>query len=57
MSVAVDEAAKAAVAAGLIANGEKIVVAASRRHPRTPSDTVWTYTVGETVTASAESRN
>lgn len=55
MSVAVDDAARAAVQAGLIAEGERVVVAASRRHPRTPSDTVWTYTVGEHTDAHSGS--
>jgi len=42
---AVDDAARAAVAAGLLAVGERIVVAASRENPRRPSDTIWAYQV------------
>jgi pyruvate kinase len=57
MSIAVDEAAQAAVEAGLITEGEKIVVAASRLHPRTPSDTVWTYTVSDNVAETPASRS
>jgi pyruvate kinase len=57
MIVAVDDAAREAVRAGLITVGEQIVVAASRLHPRTPSDTIWTYTAGEAATELPESRS
>ena len=57
MSIAVEHAVRAGVDAELLAHGQTIVVAASRRHPRTPSDTVWTYTVSEHTAATPESRN
>jgi pyruvate kinase len=46
MDRAVERAAAAAIAGNLLQPGERVVVAASRGNPRTPSDTIWTYTVG-----------
>lgn len=42
---AVTDAADAGVRAGILTPGERIVVAASRSNPRTPSDTIWAYEV------------
>jgi len=43
MGRAVEDAAQAAIEAGLLQDGERVVVAASRGNPRTPSDTLWVY--------------
>lgn len=42
---AVLDACNAGVTAGILTAGERIVVAASRGNPRTPSDTIWTHQV------------